>query len=84
MRARNSNIHGQGLSAPYRPHFLQIPRQPPRDAPNQVLESTLVNGERCLVVFKNGPSTGVTIGKANNVSSYTGSYFAGQYQESRE
>ena len=38
----------------------------------------------CLTVFKNGAGTGITIGKANNVSSYTRNYFAGQYQESRE
>ncbi|KZT00087.1 uncharacterized protein LAESUDRAFT_764913 [Laetiporus sulphureus 93-53] len=42
------------------------------------------NGDPCLVVFKNGVKTGTTIGKANNVSSYTRHYFAGQYKESRE
>lgn len=42
------------------------------------------NGDPCLVVFKNGAKTGMTIGRANNVSSYTRNYFAGQYQESRE
>jgi len=42
------------------------------------------NGDPCLVVFKNGAKTGTTIGKANNVSSYTRNYFAGQYQESRK
>ncbi|KAH9040077.1 hypothetical protein EDB85DRAFT_1926909 [Lactarius pseudohatsudake] len=41
-------------------------------------------GDQCLVVFKNGAKTGTTIGRANNVSSYTRTYFAGQYQESRE
>ncbi|KAH9045063.1 hypothetical protein EDB84DRAFT_1558800 [Lactarius hengduanensis] len=41
-------------------------------------------GEQCLVVFKNGAKTGTTIGKANNVSSYTRTYWVGQYQESRE
>ena len=58
---------------------------------DQVPESALVeppvlnaNDEPCLVVFKNGAKTGTTTGKANNVSSYTRSYFAGQYQESRE
>ena len=58
---------------------------------DQVPESALVkppvlnaNGESCLVVFKNGARTGMTIGKANNVSSYTRNYFSGQYQESRE
>lgn len=41
-------------------------------------------GESCFVVFKNGPTTDTTIGKANNVSSYTRTYFASQYVESRE
>jgi hypothetical protein len=58
---------------------------------DQVPESALVRppmldnmNDPCLVVFKNGAKTGTTIGKANNVSSYTRNYFAGQYQESRE
>ncbi|RPA96307.1 hypothetical protein L873DRAFT_1811408 [Choiromyces venosus 120613-1] len=58
---------------------------------DQVPESTLVklpmldaNGDPYLVVFKNGATTGTTIGRANNVSSYTRNYFAGQYYESRE
>ncbi|KAM5540702.1 hypothetical protein V8D89_005733 [Ganoderma adspersum] len=38
------------------------------------------NGDPYLIVFKNGTSTGTTIGKANNVSSYTRAFFAGQYQ----
>src|SRR6266550_7135449 len=42
------------------------------------------NSESCLVVFKNGAKTGITIGKANNVSSYTRNVFAGQHHESRE
>jgi hypothetical protein len=42
------------------------------------------NGDPCLVVFKNGAKTRTTIGKANNVSSYTRNHFAGQHQESRE
>ncbi|KAG8892127.1 hypothetical protein FRB99_002936, partial [Tulasnella sp. 403] len=42
------------------------------------------NGDQCLVVFKNGAKAGTTIGRANNVSSYTRRYFAGKYQESRE
>jgi hypothetical protein len=57
----------------------------------QVPESALIkppmldtSGNPCLVVFKNGAKTGMTIGKANNVSSYTRTYFASQYQESRE
>ena len=57
----------------------------------QVPETDLVkppmldrNGDPCLIVFKNGASTSTTIGKANNVSSFTRTYFAGQYQESRE
>ena len=41
-------------------------------------------GDPYLIVFKNGASTGTTIGNANNVSSFTRTYFAGQYQESRE
>jgi hypothetical protein len=41
-------------------------------------------GESCLIVFKNGAETDTTIGKANNVSSYTRTYFAGRYVESRE
>ena len=58
---------------------------------DQVPESALVkpsmpdaNGDPCLVVFKNGAKTGTTIGKANNVSSYTRNCFFGQYQESRK
>ncbi|PWW76374.1 hypothetical protein C7212DRAFT_278668 [Tuber magnatum] len=57
----------------------------------EVPESDLVkppmldaNSDPCLVVFKNGAMTGTTIGKANNVSSYTRSNFSGQYMESRE
>lgn len=38
----------------------------------------------CLVVFKNGAKTGMTVGRANNVSSFTRNYLAGEYQESRE
>jgi hypothetical protein len=38
----------------------------------------------CLIVFKNGAKMGMTIGKANNVSTYTRNYFAGQYQKSRQ
>ncbi|KDQ12807.1 hypothetical protein BOTBODRAFT_146571 [Botryobasidium botryosum FD-172 SS1] len=52
---------------------------------DQVLESVLarppvldINSDPCLVVFKNGAKTGTTISKANNVSSYTRNYFAGQ------
>jgi hypothetical protein len=41
-------------------------------------------GESCLIVFKNGPKTDTTIGKANNVSSFTRTCFSGQYVESRE
>lgn len=58
---------------------------------DQVTESDLIqpptvdsNGDMCLVVFKSGAKTGLTIGKANNVSSFTRKYFDGQYQESRE
>jgi Peptidase family S64 len=40
--------------------------------------------EPCLIVFKNGAATGTTIGKANNVSSYTRQYFTDKYMESRE
>ncbi|KAG0639091.1 hypothetical protein HOY80DRAFT_113258 [Tuber brumale] len=42
------------------------------------------NGEPCLVVIKNGAMTGTTIGRANNVSSYTRTCFVGEYMESRE
>ncbi|KAF9517860.1 hypothetical protein BS47DRAFT_1359377 [Hydnum rufescens UP504] len=42
------------------------------------------NGESCLIVFKNGAKTDMTIGKANSVSSYTRTYLAGEYRESRE
>ena len=42
------------------------------------------NGDSCLVVYKNGGKTGVTIGWANNVSSYTREYLANKHQESRE
>ena len=58
---------------------------------DQVPECALVkqpmldaNGDQCLVVFKNGAKTGTTIGWANNISSYTRDYFAGQHQESRQ
>ncbi|KAG7448837.1 uncharacterized protein BT62DRAFT_985991 [Guyanagaster necrorhizus] len=64
--------------------------KPSRTLRGQVPETVLTNPsmrdantESCLVVFKNGISTGITLGKANNVSSYTRSYF-NQYQESRE
>lgn len=36
------------------------------------------------MVFKNSAKTDTTIGKANNVSSYTRTYLTGQYVESRE
>lgn len=42
------------------------------------------DGGPCLIVFKNGATTGTTIGRANNVSSYTRTYFKGQPLESRE
>ncbi|PWW71674.1 hypothetical protein C7212DRAFT_287856 [Tuber magnatum] len=58
---------------------------------DEVPESALINppmldanGDPCLVVFKNGATTGTTIGRANNVSSYSRNYFSGQYTESRE
>jgi len=58
---------------------------------DQVPESELMKlpmldatGDLCLVVFKSSAKTGMTIGRANNVLSYTCKYFAGQYQESRE
>jgi hypothetical protein len=58
---------------------------------DQVPESALfkqpvldANGDRCLVVFKNGAVTDTTINRANNVSSCSRSYFAVQHQESRE
>ena len=41
-------------------------------------------GEPCLVVFKNGAKTDITIGKADNVSSYTRRYFSDTHVESRE
>jgi hypothetical protein len=41
-------------------------------------------GKSCFIVFKNGAKTDTTFGRANNVSSYTRTYFAGQYMESRE
>lgn len=41
-------------------------------------------GEPCLVVFKNGAKTGITVGKANDVASYTRVYHQNLYQESRE
>ncbi|TFY58857.1 hypothetical protein EVG20_g7998 [Dentipellis fragilis] len=43
-----------------------------------------VNNNPCFIVFKNGGKTGMTIGRANRVSSYTRNYLAGQYHESRE
>jgi hypothetical protein len=58
---------------------------------DQVPESALnkppmldANGFPCMVVFKNGARTGTTIGRANNVSSFTRNYLSGKYQESRE
>ncbi|KAF9517859.1 hypothetical protein BS47DRAFT_449479 [Hydnum rufescens UP504] len=58
---------------------------------DQVPESALIkppmldaNGESCLIVFKNGAKTDTTIGKANNVSSYTRTDLTGQHTESRE
>lgn len=57
----------------------------------QVPESNLINppmldadSELCLIVFKNGAKTGTTIGKTNNVSSYTRNYLVNVYKESRE
>ena len=57
----------------------------------EVPESDLVNpsmldadGAPCLIVFKNGAKSDTTIGRANSVSSYTRTYFAGQHEESRE
>ncbi|CCA68571.1 hypothetical protein PIIN_02434 [Serendipita indica DSM 11827] len=41
-------------------------------------------GEPCLVVFKNGAKTGITVGKANDVASYTRVYHQNLYQESRK
>jgi hypothetical protein len=45
-------------------------------------------GESCLIVFKNGFTTDTTIGEANNISSYTRTYFTsefkGEFKESRE
>ncbi|RPA88682.1 hypothetical protein L873DRAFT_1824196 [Choiromyces venosus 120613-1] len=73
------------------PTSFKFPRSRLVKLEDQVPESTLVklpmldaNGDPCLVVFKNGAMTGTTIGRANNVSSYTRNYFAGQYHESRE
>jgi hypothetical protein len=58
---------------------------------DQVPESALIKppmlddaDESCLVVFKNGAKTDTTIGKANNVSSFIRTYYAGQWAMSRE
>ena len=58
---------------------------------DQVPESALIKppmlddaSESCLAVFKNGAKTDTTIGKANNVSSFTCTYCAGQWAVSRE
>lgn len=58
----------------------------------QVPDSALVklstmldaSSEPCLVVFKNGAKIGITIGKANNVASFTRNIFDGEKHESRE
>jgi hypothetical protein len=42
------------------------------------------NGDQCLVVFKNGAKTGVTIGKANNAASFIRCCLDGEFVESRE
>ncbi len=42
------------------------------------------NGDPCLVVFMNGSKSGIVFGRANNVSSFTRQYVAGQYHQSRE
>ena len=51
---------------------------------DQVPESELMKlpmldatGDLCLVVFKSSAKTGMTIGRANNVPSYTRKHFAG-------
>ncbi|CUS09500.1 unnamed protein product [Tuber aestivum] len=73
------------------PTSFKFPRSRLVKLEAQVPESALVNSpmvdanrDPCLVVFKNGARTGTTLGRANNVSSYTRTYFAGHYQESRE
>lgn len=33
------------------------------------------NGERCILVLKNARTTGLTVGRANNIASYTRKYF---------
>ncbi|KAH9967653.1 hypothetical protein BGW80DRAFT_1340654 [Lactifluus volemus] len=43
-----------------------------------------LNSDPCLVVFKNGAKTGTTVGKANNVDSFTRTYLSGQEWVSRE
>ncbi|KAH9967650.1 hypothetical protein BGW80DRAFT_1177955 [Lactifluus volemus] len=55
---------------------------PERDLTNPPMLD--LNGDLCLVVFKNGAKTGTTIGTANNVSSYTRTYFSGWERVSRE
>ncbi|KAI0259708.1 hypothetical protein BC834DRAFT_833072 [Gloeopeniophorella convolvens] len=43
------------------------------------------SGEKCLLVIKNGHATGVTIGRANGIKSYTRRYFSnGTHQDSME
>ncbi|KAF9065111.1 hypothetical protein BDP27DRAFT_81613 [Rhodocollybia butyracea] len=58
---------------------------------DQVPEDALFNppmrdadSKPCFIVFKNGGKTGMTFGKANNVSSFTRTCLAGQYRESKE
>ncbi|KAG7450882.1 uncharacterized protein BT62DRAFT_1046042 [Guyanagaster necrorhizus] len=51
----------------------------------KVSKTVLMNPcEPCLVIFKNGANTLTTISKANNVSSYMCTHFAGKYWELRE
>ncbi|KAF9060032.1 hypothetical protein BDP27DRAFT_1302102 [Rhodocollybia butyracea] len=42
------------------------------------------DGGPCFIVFKNGGKTGITFGKANNVSSFTRTCLAGEYWELKE
>jgi len=50
------------------------PRPPGPRTPSSSRPRSTPTAKPCLVVFKNGATTGLTLGKANNVSSYTRNY----------
>ena len=76
---------------PTSPTSFKLPNNRLMELRDQVPESDLnkptmldANGDPCLVVLKHGAATGLTVGRSNNVSSYTRQYFDGNFKESRE